>query len=217
MMQKIRKVVSFIACASLITISGYSQNRKYSWENLPVITKPVFRKDTIKITAFGAKPDGISLNTNSINSAIDECSKKGGGVVMIPPGVWLTGPIVLKNNVNLCVSRGALLQFSGDKSLYKLVQANFEGRKTVRNQAPISGTDLTNIAITGDGVIDGNGEVWRAVKKEKLTAGEWQKLISSGGVVDKDAKMWFPSEAYAAGETGRDSMTLKTMEDYAAI
>jgi polygalacturonase len=216
-MNKLCFIVSIVAWASFSSIGGYAQAKKYSWENLPVINKPVFKNDTFNIAEFGAKPDGITINTQSINTAIESCSKKGGGVVLIPAGLWLTGPIALKSNVNLHISRSALLQFSGDKNLYKLVEANFEGRKTVRNQAPISGSDLTNIAITGDGVIDGNGEVWRAVKKEKLTAGEWQQLISSGGVLDKDGKTWFPSAAYAAGEKGSDSLNLKTVEDYNVI
>jgi polygalacturonase len=216
-MNKLCFIVPIIVCWAVLSSKGYGQAKKYNWENLPVINKPVFKKDTFSITEFGAKPDGITINTQSINTAIENCSKKGGGVVLIPAGLWLTGPITLKSNVNLHVSRSALLQFSGDKSLYKLVEANFEGRKTVRNQAPISGSDLTNIAITGDGVIDGNGEVWRAVKKDKLTAGEWQQLISSGGVLDKDGKTWFPSAGYEAGEKGRDSLNLKTIEDFAAI
>jgi polygalacturonase len=216
-MKKLCFIVSVVASTAFSSFDAYAQGKKYSWDNLPVINKPSFKKDTFNIVEFGAKPDGITINTKSINAAIDNCSKKGGGVVLIPAGLWLTGPITLKSNVNLHVSRSALLQFSGDKDLYELVEANFEGRKTVRNRAPISGSDLTNIAITGDGVIDGNGNVWRAVKKEKLTAGEWQQLTSSGGVLDKEGKIWFPSPAYAAGENGRDSMNLKTMEDYAAI
>ena len=216
-MNKYSVIISIVVWAAFKSYSGFTQTKKYNWDNLPVITKPVFKKDTIRITGFGARPDGITINTQSINNAIEHCSKKGGGVVLIPPGVWLTGPITLKSNVNLHIARSALLLFTPDKSLYKLVEGNFEGRKTVRNQAPISGSDLTNIAITGDGVIDGNGEVWRAVKKEKLTAGEWQQLVKSGGVIGKDDKTWYPSEAYEAGEQGRDSVIKRTMEDYTAI
>src|SRR5688572_26598639 len=141
-MNKSSFIVSLVVGMAFSCSYGYGQAKKYNWNNLPVINKPIFKKDTVIITAFGAKPDGITVNTQSINKAIEDCSKKGGGVVLIPAGVWLTGPITLKSNVNLHVSRSALLQFSGDKSLYKLVEANFEGRKTVRNQAPISGSDL---------------------------------------------------------------------------
>src|SRR6478752_4575580 len=88
----------------------------------PVVVKqPVFRKDSFYITKFGAKNDGIFMNTNAINTAINECSKKGGGVVVIPAGLWLTGPIELKSNVNLHLQRNAILQFTKDLSQYKLV------------------------------------------------------------------------------------------------
>src|ERR1043165_9875054 len=81
---------------------------------LPVIKSPQFKKDTISIVKFGAADDGITLNTKMINDAIDACSKKGGGVVLVPKGMWLTGPIVLKSNVNLHLAKNALLQFTKD-------------------------------------------------------------------------------------------------------
>ena len=61
---------------------------------LPTVQLPVFKKANFLITNYGAKADGISLNTKSINSAIDDCNRKGGGNVIIPAGFWLTGPIV---------------------------------------------------------------------------------------------------------------------------
>src|SRR5688572_30069440 len=84
-------------------------------QKLPVIAKTSFKKDSTSIVKFGAKADGVTLNTKSINAAIEAVHKKGGGVVVVPPGVWLTGPLVLKSNVNLCVQRAALLLFTGDK------------------------------------------------------------------------------------------------------
>ncbi|MBO9200614.1 MULTISPECIES: glycoside hydrolase family 28 protein [Niastella] len=195
-----------------ITLLSRAQTGTYSWNNLPKVQTPVFKKDTIQITRFGAKPDGITLNTEAINKAIEACSKQGGGVVNIPQGIWLTGPIVLKSNVNLYVSRSALLQFTSDKTQYPLIESHFEGKKTVRNQAPISGTDLENVAITGDGVIDGNGDVWRMIKKDKLTEGEWKKLVASGGVVTEDGRSWYPSEAYMKAEYDKGPKT-----DYEAI
>src|SRR5579875_3785721 len=81
---------------------------------LPEARLPVFKKDSFYITKYGAKADGITLNTNAINAAINDCNKKGGGVVVIPEGFWLTGPIELKSNVNLHLKRNALLQFTDD-------------------------------------------------------------------------------------------------------
>lgn len=190
-----------IAFASLLLVGSLNyasaQTKPYSWSNLPKIARPVFKKDTFNVLKYGAKPDGITLNTKSINNAINACSAKGGGVVFIPDGLWLTGPIVLKSNVNLHVSRAALLQFTDDKSQYKIIEGNWEGHAAYRNESPISGTNLTNIAITGEGVIDGNGEVWRLIGKDRLTEEEWKRKVASGGVVSENGKTWYPSAAYA--------------------
>jgi polygalacturonase len=93
----------------------------YSFDNLPVVAKTSFKKDTLNIVKFGAKGDGITLNTKSINDAIIACHKKGGGVVLVPKGLWITGPIELKSNVNLHLQANAILQFTRDFSQYELV------------------------------------------------------------------------------------------------
>jgi polygalacturonase len=190
-------VIIGLFAAGLLTASA--QMPKYSWQHLPKVSRPAFKKDTVDILNFGAKPDGITINTASINKAIKACSAKGGGVVLIPQGLWLTGPLVLQSNVNLHISKGALLQFTDDKSQYKLIEGNYEGHAAVRNESPISGTNLQNIAITGEGIIDGHGEAWRAISKERLTEAEWKKLTASGGVVSENGKSWYPSESYMNG------------------
>jgi len=166
---------------------------------LPVITAPKFKRDTVSIKKFGAVADGYFLNTKAINSAIDAMNKKGGGVVLVPAGLWLTGPIVLKNNIDLHLTDAATLLFTADKNQYPLVQANWEGLPQWRNQSPISATNASNIAITGKGIIDGNGDVWRAVKSDKLTQSQWKKKIESGGVLSDDKKTWYPSEGFMKG------------------
>jgi polygalacturonase len=160
---------------------------------LPVIISPKFKKDTVNIRQFGAIADGKFLNTKSIAAAIDACGRKGGGVVLVPSGLWLTGPIVLKNNINLHLAIGATLLFTKDFDQYPLIEANWEGLQQMRNQSPISATGASNIAITGKGIIDGNGDAWRMVKKDKLTESQWKKLIASGGLLSEDKKTWYPS------------------------
>lgn len=192
------KQTVFATCLLLGTyVPGVAQSQPYSWKNLPKAALPVFKKDTFNIIKYGAKPDGITLNTQSINNAIAACSAKGGGVVLVPGGLWITGPIKLKNNVNLHISRAALLQFTADKSQYKLIEGNWEGHAAYRNESPISGTGLVNIGITGEGVIDGNGEVWRAIGKDRLTEEEWKRKVASGGVISENGRSWYPSESYA--------------------
>src|SRR6202008_3983408 len=72
---------------------------------LPKVKVPLFRKDSFSIAKYGAKADGVTINTKSIQNAIDACSAKAGGVVVVPAGLWVTGPIVLKNNTNLHLKR----------------------------------------------------------------------------------------------------------------
>ena len=192
-MKKFSLVGMICICSSL----ALAQN----W-NLPVVNSPKFKKDTLNIRKSGAIADGYFLNTIPINSAIESLSKKGGGVVLVPPGLWLTGPIVLKSNINLHIANGATLLFTDDKSKYPLVEGNWEGLPQMRNQSPISATGATNIAITGLGIIDGNGDGWRSVKSDKLTASQWKKLVASGGVTSEDKKTWYPSEAFMKASKG---------------
>ncbi|MGB8190868.1 MAG: glycosyl hydrolase family 28 protein, partial [Chitinophagaceae bacterium] len=160
---------------------------------------PVFKKDTFNIVKYGAVADGVTLNTRSINDAIEACHKKGGGVVLVPTGMWLTGPVVLKSNVNLHLQKNAILQFTEDFSQYPLVEGNWEGLPQMRNQSPISASNATNIGITGFGIIDGAGDAWRMVKKDKLTESNWKKLTGSGGMLSDDKKTWYPTESSLKG------------------
>lgn len=219
-MLNIKRCFWIATCLLACWISASAQTQPYSWQHLPRALVPHFKKDTINITRYGAKADGITLNTKSINKAIDECSAKGGGVVLVPQGLWLTGPIVLKSNINLHIDRAALLQFTDDKSRYPLIEGNYEGHAAVRNQSPISGTDLENIAITGEGTIDGHGEAWRAIGKDRLTAQEWDALVASGGVVSENGKAWYPSQSYVNGLKTPDAGVIapgKSLKDYESM
>lgn len=173
---------------------------KYEYE-LPKVYTPVFKKDTFDIAKYGAKADGITLNTKAINQAIDICSQAGGGTVLITQGVWLTGPIIFKSNVNLHLAKGALVQFSSKFEDYNLIKTTYEGLPAVRCQAPLYGIDLENVAITGFGILDGAGEAWRAVKRSKLTSSAWEKLVASGGYLSPDKNTWYPTEKSYIGST----------------
>lgn len=192
----------------------------YNWSNLPKAVQPVFKNDTFNIRTYGAVADGLVLNTNSINKAITECSAKGGGVVLIPGGIWLTGPLEMKSNVNLHIVRDAVLLFTNDFNQYSLVEGTYEGRRSARNQSPIYGINLENIAITGKGVIDGNGDAWRMVGRDKLTEREWKAKLASGGLVSSDGKIWFPSaKTKLAFEQKRTAVLMpgQTLKDFENI
>lgn len=173
--------------------------------DMPRVIEPVFPDYSVSISDFGAIGDGQTLNTEAIAAAIAVVSEKGGGRVVIPRGLWLTGPIVMKSNINIHAEAGALVTFSKNKDLYPLIESYFEGWKTARCLSPIYGKDLENIAFTGEGIYDGSGEVWRQVKREKMTDKQWKNLVASGGIVNEKGSEWYPSESFLKGKEARES------------
>ena len=173
------------------------------YSNLPFqmakVQQPTFPDHSRSIVEFGAVADGITLNTEAFAKAIDAVSQKGGGTVIVPAGLWLTGPIVLKSNINLHLEENALVLFTADHTQYPIIKTSFEGLETRRCQSPVSANGAENIAITGKGVMDGNGDTWRPVKKGKMTANQWKKLVASGGVLNEKGDIWYPSEGSIKG------------------
>lgn len=209
--------LKIIVLGSVVFSADAQDQTKYSWTNLPRTQEPVFRKDTLNIQSLGAKPDGVTLNTKAINEAILKVSKKGGGVVLVPAGLWLTGPVEMKSNVNLHLKESATLLFTADKSQYPLTEGVYEGKSAARNQSPVSGTNLENIAITGKGILDGNGDVWRAVNKNQLTESQWKEKVAGGGVLKGDGKVWYPSEQFKNASVTNKSMLItagKSLKDF---
>lgn len=182
--------------------------------NMPIVQEPTFPDYSVSIVDFGGVGDGQFLNTDAFADAINTVSVKGGGTIVIPRGIWLTGPIVLQNNINLHADYGALIIFSTNKDLYPLIETSFEGLKTVRCMSPISGKNLRNIAISGEGIFDGSGDAWRHVKKSKTTEGQWKQLLSSGGVLNKKGDEWYPSESYKSGAEISDMNVPVNIENY---
>ena len=100
---------------------------------------------------------------------------------------------------------------------YALVKGNYEGKPSMRNQSPISGSNLLNIAITGKGMIDGNGDFWRMITKDRLTEREWKKKVASGGLLSEDGRTWYPSEKTRKAHKMVDPGAIlpgKTEQDY---
>jgi len=120
------------------------------------IKEPVFPKRDFDIRHYGAKAGGTAKCTESITRAIRECSAAGGGRVMIPEGVYLTGAIHLESNVHLYLASGSKLLFSTDPADYlPVVYTRFEGTECMNYSPFIYAFEKENIAITGPGTLDG--------------------------------------------------------------
>jgi polygalacturonase len=127
------------------------------------IKPPRFPKHTLYLDRFGAKPDGRTDCTAAFRAAIDQCSKAGGGRVVVPAGTYLTGAIHLKSNVNVEVSEGATIKFSTNpKDYLPVVFSRWEGTELFNYSPFIYAFEQQNIAITGKGKLDGqsNNEHW---------------------------------------------------------
>ncbi|HVU26781.1 MAG TPA: glycoside hydrolase family 28 protein [Verrucomicrobiae bacterium] len=126
------------------------------------------------VCAFGAKGDGQTLDTAAIQKALDECGKAGGGVVDFPAGVYLSQPIVLRNKTTMRFETGATLLATTDQSDFMKVPGDWLKAKSSGDFIPfISGKDLTDVTLTGNGKIDGNGVAWwgEAEKARRIKSG----------------------------------------------
>lgn len=211
-------MIKNIFAAITLAAASATVHAQFSWSKLPEVKQTSFKKDSFNIIKYGAISNGTILNTESISKAIKACNANGGGVVVVPFGIWLTGPLELKSNVNLYVQKGAMLLFTDDKTKYEIVAGSYEGRSSARNQSPIWAKNAENIAITGGGVIDGNGDIWRGITKSAVTESFWNARVKSGGVISTDGKRWYPSEQFKIASETKRSMLLepgKSLSDYA--
>lgn len=127
------------------------------------IRQPKFENREFNIKKFGASPAlDAARNQHCINLAINVCSRAGGGKVIVPEGLWLTGAIELKSGVNLVLEKNAVLQFVFQPELYPIVKTRWEGLDCWNLSPCVYAFKAKDIAITGEGVIDGGGtnETW---------------------------------------------------------
>ena len=187
-------ILTALTIVSILSAKAEDYSKHY--QNLPVELKQVVSFDipdnTVSIADFGGVGDGVALNTEAFRKAISALTKKGGGRLVVPQGVWLTGPIVLKDNIDLHIERNAIVLFSPDKSLF----VDAEGESS-RCDPGIKASKRKNIAITGEGIIDGNGAQWRPVKRSKVSDTEWKRFAAIGGVERQNGALWYPWDVKA--------------------
>lgn len=153
------------------------------------------------ITDFGAVSGGVVSNTQAFKAAISSAAQTGGRVI-VPDGIWLTGPIELKSGVELHLNDNAVILFDKNSEEYPLIVTDYEGIPRIRATSPIYANNATDIAITGKGVIDGNGHLWRPVKAFKVTERQWNKFltISPYHWEDGETEIWAPNQSVYDGK-----------------
>src|SRR4051794_31386569 len=163
------------------------------WDDYPRmlarIQAPAFPDRDFTITDFGAVADGRIEASDAIARAVAACAEAGGGRVVVPPGGFLTGPIVLRSNVNLHLAEGATLKFVTDPARYPTVFTRWEGVECMNYSPLVYAFGQENIGLTGKGVLDGQAsrETWWAWKATyfnepgpNLQAEDQRALIAMG-------------------------------------
>lgn len=185
------KLLNLMALCLLFPVSMKAQDYSKYYQNLPVeikqVSRPQIPSNELNIKEVGGVGDGVTLNTEAFSKGISKLNKMGGGRLVVPQGVWLTGPISLKDNIELHLDKNAIIYFSPDKRLYVV-----EGSKSSRVEPCIKASKRKNVAITGSGIIDGNGAQWRPVKRNKVSDAEWSAFKQMGGVERQNGTLWYP-------------------------
>ncbi|HPR30938.1 MAG TPA: glycoside hydrolase family 28 protein [Prolixibacteraceae bacterium] len=180
-------VTSFLMLGVTL-ISCTSTNEKndpwaYAQQIVAGIQEPSFPDKTYSILDYGAKAEPDFSSTQPINAAIEACSQNGGGKVLVPEGVFFTGAIHLKSNVNLVLTEKAVLSFSVDPADYlPVVLTRWEGIDCYNFSPLIYATGQENVAITGSGLLQGNASIdnwwkWKGREEYGWLPGEPSQLL----------------------------------------
>jgi polygalacturonase len=129
-------------------------------------------KSQITISDFGAVGDGVVDNTGAFHNAIEQADKNKGGTIIVPAGTYLTGPIHLKNNIELHLEKGAVILLGDNLVDWPAVKSRWEGVECYGYSPCIYGENLSNVSITGAGTIDGRGQAWWKEFKRRKTNGQ---------------------------------------------
>ena len=199
---RIRQAFVLLLAAVAAAACGSESSSEFAglYENLPfdmpVIARPNIPARSVSVADYGGVPDGVTLCSDAFAKAMGDLKEQGGGTLIVPEGLWLTGPITLESNTELRLEKGAVLVFSTDQDLYPIIDTNFEGLDVRRCLSPINATGAHDIAITGEGTVDGNGDAWREVKRRKVGDDQWKTILKRGGVLADDGSAWYPDEGY---------------------
>lgn len=158
----------------LLSWGSFSQNSDFPSAKVDSIVNriqlPVFPYYEVNVVKIGAKGDSITDNKKIFDKAMALCKKNNGGTIIVPKGIYkINGPIHFVSNVNLRIEKGAKIKFSDNpKDYLPLVLTSWEGTMLYNYSPLIYANNCTNIAITGNGTIDGEGgKIWKSFKTKE--------------------------------------------------
>lgn len=166
LLKKLSKTVPVVAVFFLLGLRVSAQQYETIKVKAPFKMAPIkvflFPEKDFLITDFGAVNDGKTSNTRALAAAIASCHQAGGGRVVVPKGIWFTGPIHFKSNVNLHLQEGAVLKFSDNPEDYlPAVMTSWEGMECYNYSPLVYAFECENIAITGKGTLQPEMELWK--------------------------------------------------------
>lgn len=154
---------------------SFSQNGDFPSGKVDSIIKriqlPVIPSYQINVAKLGAKGDSITDNKKVFDKAMALCKKNNGGTIIVPKGIYkVNGPIHFVSNVNLKIEKGAKIKFSDNPQDYlPMVLTSWEGTMLYNYSPLIYANNCTNIALTGEGTIDGEGgKTWKTFKAKEI-------------------------------------------------
>jgi polygalacturonase len=171
----------FLFCL-LFSFGCFAQNSNYSSNKVDAIIKriqlPIIPNFKTSVAEYGAKGDSVTNCKSAFDKAMRACEKRKGGTIIVPKGIYtLNGPIHFVSNVNLHLEEGAKIRFGSNPKDYPLVLSSWEGTMLYNYSPMIYGNNLENVAITGNGIIDGEAKEtwvkWKPLeKKDQLLSRE---------------------------------------------
>ena len=180
-----------LSAAEAFAQGDYSKYYQNMPVHMPVVIAPVIPANTVSLKDVGGIGNGIVMNTEAFERGISKLNKMGGGHLNVPAGVYLTGLISLKDNIDLHLEKNAIIVFSPDKK--DMIKTDETTGKMEKRATPgINASRRKNRCGTGEGIIDGNGEWWRPVKRGKVSDDEWNTFVNMGGTLNAKGDVWYP-------------------------
>ncbi len=183
-----------------------------------------FAQRTYNVMDYGAKGDGKVLDSQAIQRAIDACHRNGGGQVLLPDGIYLSATIQIKDHVNLHLAKNAIILGTTDYKSYKNLDPFTDGLGVDVGRALLVAVDAKDIALTGEGCIDGQGKELKArhVQEDKRSEGQRWGLrlfllrfvrcqnVNLKGVTLRSSAAW-TSHYFQCNDLSIDSVTIRSM------